>query len=75
MSDLRHIEHNGIVWTSRGLGPAGYPIWPIEEMIARCPFLVPLEIKALKYLYPEGKEEGAAIYVDGEYAWPEGMPH
>ncbi len=59
-NQIQEVEHSGKVWRSLGMTLRGNPIWPIEEMIARCPHLSPEEIEELKALNPDGREEGAA---------------
>lgn len=54
------IEHSGQTWTSLGVGPAGYQMWPVEELFARHPATKSVQDR-IRRLNPNGKEEGGEI--------------
>lgn len=58
ISEFHEIQHSGRTWRSLGQGKeGGYPIWPIEEYLARRHH-GPAVAKRIARLNPNGKEEG-----------------
>ncbi len=54
------VSHSGGTWTSRGRGPGGNYIWPIEELFARSKH-TPTVCERIRKFHPDGHEEGTII--------------
>ena len=57
---LHVIQHSGQTFKAYRRGPAGLPVWPLEELFARRHFTPSVEARIRK-LHPDGLEEGSII--------------